>query len=177
MKNYSYYINILFFAVLFIFHACATPNFKPTFSPSDSKIELPKSAILLNISDSRKEKENSDELMKNIKYSLQSNLDGTWTWVNYQDGIPEDHLFLGLEIIEMNAKWDRPNWLATSELKVSIVDRRIKGKIKRTSFIHKGQAKTFHMPGTGAKNKALKNSWDKISKDVLNSVQKGLRNH
>jgi hypothetical protein len=174
MKNYSYYINILFFGALFIFHACATPSFKPTFFPSDSKIQLPKAAILLNISDSRKEKEKSEEIMKNIKYSLQSNLEGTWTWVDYQDGIPEDHLFLGLEIIEMNAKFDRPNWLATSKLKISIIDRMNKGKIKKKSFIHVGHAKTFHIPGTGAKNKALKNSWDKISKDVLNSIRKSL---
>lgn len=170
-------IQLGFFLGLLLSFGCASkkaPTFYPKFeSQSPVSVKKGKPPLLIQIEDRRDRKEEppQKEMILKLRKSLEDIYGKNIKWVDIDDGVPE-RVYAGLFITSIKSSFKSPYWKANSSVYIRFVDRRetLKEIVKETTF--KGAHQKVSVPWENTKGIVLKKAWEKVSFDVLKSLNK-----
>ena len=170
-------VKLGFFLVLFLSYGCASrkaPTFYPTFeTKSPLSLNKDKPPLLIQIEDRRAQRKEppQKEMVLKLKKSLKSIYGKNIEWVDLDNGVPE-RVYAAVFITSINSSFKSPYWKANSSVYIRFVDRRenLKEVVKETTF--KGAHQKVNVPWENTKGIVLKKAWDKVSLNILKSLNK-----
>ncbi|MBG09057.1 MAG: hypothetical protein CME68_09890 [Halobacteriovoraceae bacterium] len=170
-------VKLGFFLVLFLSYGCASkkaPIFYPTFeTKSPLSLQKDKPPLLIQIEDRRAQRNEppQKEMILKLKKSLKSIYGKNIEWVDLDNGVPE-RVYAAVFITSINSSFKSPYWKANSSVYIRFVDRRenLKEVVKETTF--KGAHQKVNVPWENTKGIVLKKAWDKVSLNILKSLNK-----
>ena len=170
-------IQFGFFLGLLLNFGCASkkpPTFYPKFvAKSPLNFKKGKPPLLVHIEDRRGQR--SEPPQKEMILKLKNSLKGIYgkkiKWVELDNAVPE-RVYADVFITSLNSSFKSPFWKAKSSVYIRFVDRRepLKEVVKETTF--KGAHQKVNVPWEDTKGIVLKKSWEKVSFDVLKSLNK-----
>ena len=171
-------IQLSFFLVLLGLNFGCTSKKPPTFYPkfvaqSPINFKNDKPPLLLHIEDRRDQRNGppQKEMIQKLRRSLKSIYGKKIKWVELDNAVPE-RVYADVFITSLKSSFKSPYWKAKSSVYIRFVDRRraLKEVVKETTF--KGDHQKVNVPWEDTKSIVLKKAWEKVSFDVLKSLNK-----
>tara|TARA_Y100000996_G_scaffold64615_1_gene43678 strand:+ start:136 stop:681 length:546 start_codon:yes stop_codon:yes gene_type:complete len=168
-------IQLSLFLGLLLSFGCASkkhPTFYPKFvAQSPLNFEKDKSPLLVHIEDRRGQRNEppQKEMILKLKNSLKGIYGKKIEWVELDNAVPL-RVYADVFITSLKSSFKSPYWKAKSSVYIRFVDRReaLKEVVKETTF--KGAHQKVNVPWENTKGIVLKKAWEKVSFDVLKSL-------